>query len=57
MRFLIDVGNTRLKWARLVDGKLTHLGSATHRDSLDRALASLSARCRRARARRERGGR
>lgn len=43
MQFLIDVGNTRLKWARLVHGKLTHHGSATHRGSLDSALASLSA--------------
>ncbi len=31
MTLLVDAGNTGLKWARLVDGRLTGLDSATHR--------------------------
>jgi type III pantothenate kinase len=42
MQFLIDAGNTRVKWARLEQGRLTRQGSAPHRGSLDGALASLS---------------
>ncbi|HEX5049327.1 MAG TPA: type III pantothenate kinase [Gammaproteobacteria bacterium] len=42
MQFLVDIGNTRFKWARLVHGKLTHHGSAAHRGSLEHALAALS---------------
>ncbi|HET8697015.1 MAG TPA: type III pantothenate kinase, partial [Gammaproteobacteria bacterium] len=42
MEFLIDAGNTRLKWARLEQGRLTGQGSAPHRGALDRALADLS---------------
>ncbi len=43
MMLLLDMGNTRIKWARLVDGKLTEQGSAVHLDeqlnpSLQRAL-------------------
>jgi type III pantothenate kinase len=43
MQILIDIGNTRIKWARVEDGRLTNVGNAVHRDSLDRALASFAA--------------
>jgi type III pantothenate kinase len=33
MRLLLDVGNTRLKWAQLEDGRLGARGAATHRDA------------------------
>jgi type III pantothenate kinase len=42
MQLLVDVGNTRLKWARLVQGKLTEHGSAAHRGTLEHALGVLS---------------
>jgi type III pantothenate kinase len=38
---LVDVGNTRIKWALLENGRLTARGSAVHRDSLDAAIAAL----------------
>jgi type III pantothenate kinase len=43
MILLIDVGNTRIKWATLSAGKLVRRGSAVHRDSLDAAVAALAA--------------
>jgi type III pantothenate kinase len=33
MRLLLDVGNTRLKWAQLADGRLAGRGAVTHRDA------------------------
>jgi type III pantothenate kinase len=41
MTMLVDVGNTRIKWARLDNGRLVERGSAAHRDSLDSAIAAL----------------
>jgi type III pantothenate kinase len=35
---LVDVGNTRIKWATLERGQLANRGSAVHRDALDAAL-------------------
>lgn len=43
MAFVIDVGNTRIKWARVADGKLAEPGYAVHRDAADAALAELRA--------------
>ena len=43
MTFLVDVGNTRIKWATLERGKLARAGSAVHRGSLDAAFAALAA--------------
>jgi type III pantothenate kinase len=42
MTVLVDVGNTRIKWAQLVDGRLTSQGSAVHRESLDAAVDALA---------------
>jgi len=41
MTLLVDVGNTRIKWATLAGGKLERRGSAVHRGALDAALAEL----------------
>jgi type III pantothenate kinase len=43
MTVLVDVGNTRIKWATLADGRLVDRGSAAHRDSLDAAIEQLAA--------------
>jgi type III pantothenate kinase len=42
MTVLVDIGNTRLKWATLEGGKLVRHGSAVHRDSVDDAIAALA---------------
>ena len=43
MTLLVDIGNTRIKWATLSEGQLVRRGSAAHRDSLDAAVAALAA--------------
>jgi len=43
MHALIDIGNTRIKWALLDGRQLVQRGSAVHRDALDAALAALDA--------------
>jgi type III pantothenate kinase len=43
MTVLVDIGNTRIKWATLAAGKLVRRGSAVHRDSLDAAVAAFAA--------------
>jgi type III pantothenate kinase len=43
MTVLVDIGNTRIKWATLADGRLVRRGGAVHRDSLDAAIAAFSA--------------
>jgi type III pantothenate kinase len=43
MTVLVDVGNTRIKWAALEGGTLERRGSAVHRDSLDAAIAAFAA--------------
>ena len=43
MAVLVDVGNTRIKWASLERGRLLNRGSVVHRDSLDAAIAALDA--------------
>jgi type III pantothenate kinase len=43
MAVLLDVGNTRLKWASLERGELAGRGSAVHRGSLDAAIAAFEA--------------
>jgi type III pantothenate kinase len=43
MTVLVDVGNTRIKWATLVDGQLVRGGSAVHRDSPEAAVAAFAA--------------
>jgi type III pantothenate kinase len=40
---LVDVGNTRIKWATLADGQLVRGGSAVHRDSPEVAVAAFAA--------------
>jgi type III pantothenate kinase len=40
MAVLVDIGNTRLKWASLERGRLVGRGSAVHRGSLDAAIAA-----------------
>lgn len=42
MTLLVDIGNTRIKWATLSGGELVRRGSAVHRDSLDAAVAALA---------------
>jgi type III pantothenate kinase len=42
MELVIDVGNTRLKWARVQDGRIGHAQSAVHRGAADAALAELA---------------
>ena len=41
MQALVDIGNTRAKWALLDRGRLVHPGSAVHRGSIDAALREL----------------
>lgn len=43
MTLLVDVGNTRIKWATLERGRLVNRGSAVHRDAVDVALAAFGA--------------
>jgi len=43
MTVLVDIGNTRIKWAMLAKGRLERRGSVVHRDSLDAALAAFEA--------------
>jgi type III pantothenate kinase len=43
MTVLVDIGNTRIKWATLEGGRLVRRGSAVHRDSLDTAIAVFAA--------------
>jgi type III pantothenate kinase len=43
MQALVDIGNTRIKWALLDDGRLTATGSAVHRSARDAALATFVA--------------
>ena len=43
MTVLVDMGNTRIKWAMLEAGALAHRGSAVHRDALDAAFAAFAA--------------
>jgi type III pantothenate kinase len=43
MTVLVDIGNTRIKWATLHGGRLAARGSAVHRGALDEALAALEA--------------
>ncbi len=43
MNFVIDIGNARIKWARVEDGRLSGRGAAVHASDLDAALAALSA--------------
>jgi len=43
MTVLVDIGNTRIKWATLSAGALVSRGSAVHRGSLDDAIAALAA--------------
>ena len=43
MTLLVDVGNTRIKWATLEHGRLVNRGSAVHRDAVDAALAAFGA--------------
>lgn len=43
MAVLVDIGNTRIKWATLADGRLVNRGSAVHRDALDAAIGAFAA--------------
>jgi type III pantothenate kinase len=43
MQILVDIGNTRIKWAEVEDGRLSNVGNAVHRDARERALASFAA--------------
>jgi len=43
MTVLVDIGNTRIKWATLSAGTLVRRGNAVHRDSLDAAVAAFAA--------------
>ena len=43
MAVLVDIGNTRIKWASLERGRLVDRGSAVHRDSLDEGVAAFDA--------------
>jgi len=43
MTVLVDIGNTRIKWATLADGRLVRQGSAVHRDALDESVAAFAA--------------
>ncbi|HEY3517231.1 MAG TPA: type III pantothenate kinase [Gammaproteobacteria bacterium] len=43
MTVLVDIGNTRIKWATLADGRLARRGSAVHRGSLDAGVAAFAA--------------
>lgn len=43
MQLLVDIGNSRIKWARWDAGRVSAHGSAVHRDGLDSALGALIA--------------
>lgn len=43
MTVLVDIGNTRIKWATLAGERLVERGGAVHRDSLDAAIAAFAA--------------
>lgn len=43
MKLLLDIGNTRIKWAYAVDGALSAGGEVVHRDRLPNALAEMTA--------------
>jgi type III pantothenate kinase len=43
MNFVIDIGNARIKWARVMRGRPAGSGAALHANGLDAALAALSA--------------
>jgi type III pantothenate kinase len=43
MQVVIDIGNTRIKWAEVEDGRLSKPASAVHRGAADRAFAALAA--------------
>ena len=43
MQILVDIGNTRIKWAQVEDGRLANIGNAVHRDLREHALASFAA--------------
>jgi type III pantothenate kinase len=43
MTVLVDIGNTRIKWATLADGRLVRHGSAVHRDAPAAAFAAFEA--------------
>jgi type III pantothenate kinase len=42
MTVLVDIGNTRIKWATWAGGELVRRGSAVHRDSLDAAITKFT---------------
>ncbi len=42
MTVVVDIGNARVKWARVEGGELSSPGEALHLDDPDRALASLA---------------
>jgi type III pantothenate kinase len=43
MTVVVDIGNTRMKWAALESGRLVRHGSAVHRDALDSAITAFGA--------------
>jgi type III pantothenate kinase len=43
MTVVLDIGNARLKWARLIDGNLSEFGEVLHSVETERALASFAA--------------
>ena len=43
MQVVIDIGNTRIKWAEVEDGRLSNSGNAVHRGATERAFAALAA--------------
>src|SRR5262249_33712335 len=43
MQLVIDIGNTRIKWAEVEDGRLSKPASAVHRGGVDDAFAKLAA--------------
>jgi type III pantothenate kinase len=42
MVVLVDIGNTRIKWATLERGRLVNRGNAVHRGSLEAAMAAFA---------------
>lgn len=42
MTVLVDIGNTRIKWATWAGGELVRRGSAVHGDSLEAAIAAFA---------------
>jgi type III pantothenate kinase len=43
VQVVIDIGNTRIKWARVEDGRLSKAGNAVHRGATEHAFAALAA--------------